>query len=394
MRNTPLWYSDEMSSDTLISIYNSAISDNFWREALDKCATLTGASGAMLYEFSSLRQVNFSLEESNSALHEAAHLLAEYNQLLSEGRGSNYDQEGLGATHESEPFKALLDSDIWTLDAAYRSRPEVEIGLRAGFWRRALVNLSDDPNTYRGIIFLYDPEACSEVPPSVFPVASRIGPHLSKAVELNRLTFELRRRYQAALTVLDKIDTGILIVSKTGEMVLQNSAAGELLSAGDGLFLSQSNLVSSDNPETNAQLIDAVRSISETADGENDEAGRILQIPRRGVPAPLVAVVSPLRDAEMELDKDLSGALVTLIDPLKPLKVQSEIIASAYRLSKGEQRLIEFILKGQTTKEIALALEVSPETIKTQLSSIFEKCRCRNRISFVWRVFQFAPPIS
>jgi DNA-binding CsgD family transcriptional regulator len=75
------------------------------------------------------------------------------------------------------------------------------------------------------------------------------------------------------------------------------------------------------------------------------------------------------------------------------MKIKSDIVAGAYRLTAAEQRLVDFVLRGLTNKEIALELDVSPETIKSQLRSMFEKCGCRNRVSFVWRVFQFAPPI-
>ncbi|MEO0978546.1 MAG: LuxR C-terminal-related transcriptional regulator [Pseudomonadota bacterium] len=386
--------SNSIDSEILISIYDAAISQNYWREALDKCAWSVGATGGMLYEFSNLQQVKFALNETNSALHAVSSLLAEYNQLLSEGKGSNYDQEGLGATHETERFNVLLDSDIWTLDEAYLARPEVQIGLRAGFLRRLLVNLSDDPNTFRGAIFLYDDKLKNGVPSSGIGVARQLAPHLAKAVELNRLTFELRRRYDAALTVLDKIDTGILILTEKSEIVLKNRAAEDLFAAEDSLTISRANTVSILIPEVVAELNDAVNSIACTAAGENDEAGRLVQIPRRSGAAPLLAVVSPLRDAEMELEMNLSGVLVTLIDPLKPMKVQSGILSKAYSLSNSEKRLVEFVLRGQTNKEIATELGLSPETIKSQLSSLFEKCGCRNRIAFVWRVFQFAPPIS
>lgn len=385
--------SGTITSDTLISIYDAAFSNSHWRDALDMCARLMGADGSMLYEFSNLRQVNFALNETNSALHAVADILAEYNQLLADGGGSNYDQEGLGATHEAQPFRVVMDTDIWKLDDAYLIRPEVDLGLRAGFLRRALVNLSDDPNTYRGAIFLYGRECDAAIPTQAAAVVKQLGPHLSKAVELNRFTFELRRRYDAALSVLDKIDTGILILSGAGEVILENSAASGVLDQADGLSVGPDRIVSCYSPEADAALKDAARNMAGTAIGEHDEAGRIIQIERKSSAASLVAVVSPLRDAEMELERGLAGALVTLIDPLKPMKIKSDIVAGAYRLTAAEQRLVDFVLRGLTNKEIALELDVSPETIKSQLRSMFEKCGCRNRVSFVWRVFQFAPPI-
>lgn len=386
-------FSGTMTPSTLISIYDAAFSNDHWRNALDMCARSMGANGAMLYELSNLSQVNFALNETNSALHAAADILSEYNQLLADGRGSNYDQEGLGATHRADPFEVVLDTDIWQLDESYQARPEVQLGIRAGFLRRALVNLSDDPNTFRGAIFLYGRQCDAAVPQQAAEVVNLLGPHLSKAVELNRFTVELQRRYDAALAVLDKIDTGILILTEAGEIILKNSVASQVLAEGDGLSVGPDKVVSCFAAEAEAALKDAARCLAGTAVGENDEAGRIIQIARKSSKAALVAVVSPLSDAEMELERNLAGALVTLIDPQKPMKIKSDVVAGAYRLTVAEHRLVDFVLKGLTNKEIALELDVSPETIKSQMKSMFEKCGCRNRVSFVWRVFQFAPPI-
>ena len=117
-------------------------------------------------------------------------------------------------------------------------------------------------------------------------------------------------------SVLDKIDTGILILSGSGEVILENSAASGVLDKADGLSVGPDRIVSCYSPEADAALKDAARNMAGTAIGEHDEAGRIIQIERKSGAASLVAVVSPLRDAEMELERGLAGALVTLIDPL------------------------------------------------------------------------------
>lgn len=371
-----------VKATTITRIYDSCFTDSRWREALDECALEMNAKCAMIYEFGNLRQVDYALEATSSAFLPIADQLAEYNKMIAAGGGSNYDFEGLGATHRAPAFQALHDNEIWSIDQDYLQRPEVVAGIEAlGALRRVLLNLSDDPSSFRGAIFLYDRKFDLRLP----ALTKKIGAH--------RLTADLRRRYNAALSVLDKIDTGVMILTDNAELILKNASADAILAAKDGLLLGANGRVTCRNSETDEEIRDAVRSIGRTAAGENDASGRFLTIPRLGADAPLVAILSPLRDAEMELERDLKGALLTLVDPLRPLGIREDLIAKVYGLTSAEQRLAGFLISGRTNKEIAEELGVSPETVKTQLSSVLQKSGCRNRLSFVWRMFQFSPPV-
>ncbi len=48
-------------------------------------------------------------------------------------------------------------------------------------------------------------------------------------------------------------------------------------------------------------------------------------------------------------------------------------------VSAREYEVLEHLAKGQTNKEIARALELSPNTVKTHLSSLYEKLGARRR---------------
>ena len=338
-------------------------------------------------------QVDYALEATSSAFVPVARLLEHYNQIVADGCGSNFDQEGLGATHKAGLYSVLYDSEIWTLDANYFARPEVKIGAQAGFVRRALVNLSDDPSAFRGVIYLFGESHRFDMPLLTRDIGRQLAPHLAKAVELNRIATELRRRYDAALSVLDKIDTGIFVLHKTGEVMLRNRAANDILDQLDGLTLARNKSIKCSSVDDTSALSGEIDRASKTARGEGKDTQKLLQIRRRASEIPLVAVVSPLRDAEMELEKGLEGALLTVIDPCRPIHLQTEVLARAYGLTKAEARVATFLVRGYTNKEIAERVTVSAETIKSQVSAIFAKCGVMNRASFFWRVFQFSPPI-
>ena len=53
------------------------------------------------------------------------------------------------------------------------------------------------------------------------------------------------------------------------------------------------------------------------------------------------------------------------------------------RFSDREQQMILFLSLGYTNKEIANTLEISPNTVKTHLSNLFEKLGVSNRTQAV-----------
>jgi DNA-binding NarL/FixJ family response regulator len=49
-------------------------------------------------------------------------------------------------------------------------------------------------------------------------------------------------------------------------------------------------------------------------------------------------------------------------------------------LTSREQRVLKLVADGQTNKEIAAALRISPATVKRHLENIFRKLKLKNRV--------------
>lgn len=379
--------------ETIVSIYDAALSQRHWRGALDRCKVAVGADAAMLYQFSDVKDIGFVLEETSSEFVHLTRILIDYNKLISEGNGSNFDEEGMSFVHRTPVHSVTLDKNIWPIDAAYLERPEVKIGIKAGFLRRSIINLSDDPSTSSGMIFLYGRDKDKQIPSAVNRFGPLLSPHVAKASEIYRFTDRLRQAHRAVLSVLDKFPVGVLVVSKNGEIVVCNRACSALLDAQDGISATKGFLRVHDDTAQRA-ISSCVSEVCLTARGESGHSGTALQVPRRGIETPLVAVVSPLRDAEVELEKNLTGALITFIDPASPVRTQTEFVSAAYGLTKTESNVARMMLEGLSNREIAEHLGVSTETIKSHVSSVLGKSGCRTRVAFVWRVYQLAPPLS
>lgn len=85
----------------------------------------------------------------------------------------------------------------------------------------------------------------------------------------------------------------------------------------------------------------------------------------------------------------LSGAerhTAVIIQPAGAYDV-APLVALAYGLSERECEITNLCIKGQSTKEIAQTLSVSPYTVQDHLKSIFDKTGARSRGELVGQIF-------
>ena len=80
------------------------------------------------------------------------------------------------------------------------------------------------------------------------------------------------------------------------------------------------------------------------------------------------------------------GRAAVIIEPA-PQSTVAALVAAGYGITKRERDLLELVLRGYSTAEIATTLFISPHTVKDHLKSIFEKTSTHTRGELVSRVF-------
>jgi DNA-binding CsgD family transcriptional regulator len=78
--------------------------------------------------------------------------------------------------------------------------------------------------------------------------------------------------------------------------------------------------------------------------------------------------------------------VAVIIEPAHPARI-FPLLMSSYGLTDRERDVVELVLAGNSTNEIATALFVSPLTVQNHLKNVFEKTGVRSRRDLVAKIF-------
>jgi DNA-binding CsgD family transcriptional regulator len=203
--------------------------------------------------------------------------------------------------------------------------------------------------------------------------AALVVPHFQRAVAIGRL-FDQHRSVATVLTeTLDHVEAGVFLVNAKGHLVFVN-AEGEAM-------LDEASILCRRNDALGAVVPEADRSLRDIfAAAEKGD----ISVGTRGVAVPLstsptdrwFAHVLPLtsgarQDTGSRLDATAAVFVrkASLADP-SPL----EALATRYRLTASEIRVLDALLKVSSVKAMAEMLGISQATVKTHLHHLFRKC--------------------
>jgi DNA-binding CsgD family transcriptional regulator len=100
-----------------------------------------------------------------------------------------------------------------------------------------------------------------------------------------------------------------------------------------------------------------------------------------------------LHGSQLETSDGVRTAVI--VEPAHPPEI-APLILDAYRLTEREREIVRRIIQGLSTKQIALALYLSPYTIQDHLKAIFEKVGVHSRRELLAQVFfqHYAPRVG
>jgi DNA-binding CsgD family transcriptional regulator len=220
-----------------------------------------------------------------------------------------------------------------------------------------------------------------------------IAPHVRRAVLIGRV-IELKTAEASTFAdTLDGLGAGLFLVDAAGRIVHANAAGHARLAAGD-ILKSAGGRLSANEPEADRLLHETF-----AAAGKGDAA-----LGTRGIAVPLiagdgerhVAHALPLTSGARRRAGIAYAATTALFVHKAALDTPSppETIAKTYRLTPTELRVLLAIVEVGGVPEVAGALGVSSETVKTHLGRLYVKTGASRQADLVKLVAGFASPLT
>ncbi|KRR08304.1 helix-turn-helix transcriptional regulator [Bradyrhizobium valentinum] len=218
-----------------------------------------------------------------------------------------------------------------------------------------------------------------------------LAQHLVRAVALQRRVYHLTIANERALTGLDGLQQGFLLVDAEARPLFVNRVARALLDSRDGLRLEAGALSASD-ADGGRTLRGLIKSCAGDASVVAGSGGDVA-LPRGSERLPLDVVVTPVKQetAKAVLPWTFSQraiAIVLVSDPEGEIQARAEDLRQRFGFTPAEAAFALEIVKGDGRQAAADRLGITVGTARSHLSSIFDKTGSRRQAELVRLLLQ------
>jgi DNA-binding CsgD family transcriptional regulator len=371
---------EERLSALIGDIYDAALDPSLWEAVLTKSAEFVQGAGAALW--------GRSLNPASDPYYDVG-VSPRYKKLYFE---EYFRLDPLGVAYFFlDVGEVISSSDIVPYDEFVETRFYKEWARPQGFVDNVAVLLEKSATSFAGFaVFRHERNGLGDEPARYR--MRLIYPHVRRAVLIGKV-IELKSTEAATFAeTLDGLSAGMFLVDADARLVHANAAGRTMLATADFLRAAGGRLVAID-PQADHALRDVF-----TAAGSGDAAVGI-----KGIAVPIkarsgeqyVAHVLPLTSgARQRAGKTYTAAAAVFVQKAA-LETPSppEVIARTYKLTPMELRVLLAVVEIGGAPDVAEALGISAETVKTHLGHVYEKTGTNRQADLVKLVAGFSSPI-
>lgn len=208
-------------------------------------------------------------------------------------------------------------------------------------------------------------------------------PIIAGTLDLGRCFEALRLRFNASLSVLDKLGLGVFLINQQGHIICSNAEAMRIIDQSDGLRISSDNKLKVNASDTQAHLNSLIEQANGILQGNVAKFRDLCVIPRPSHQLDYLVAVRPMLDNLGELEKNLGCAFVTVIDPSRENTISVEGITALGLLTSAESDVVRLIVNGFKADQVADQRGVSLNTVRSQLKTISSKLNCSSQADII-----------
>ncbi|WP_420588910.1 helix-turn-helix transcriptional regulator [Bacterioplanoides sp.] len=371
--------------EAISAIYDQLTDPGNWQTALDKIAWAVGADSAMLVVMDQTDPV-FNTQALSSGLDPEKY---QQNSI----HVWPYEQAvAIPAILGSEPRTLIYPHECWPAEEYQQLHSVNWLRDVMGIYHRCCMRLNAQESWFDNLIVNHnslDQGLDVHGQQSMFNLA----PHLAKAIQIQRPFLMLKHKFNAVLAALDKLRVGVMVLNSQNRVLLNNLEAQRILESHPALRLDARQQLRASDGEEELQLQQLLSQTQATARQEHHGDGGVLAFKARDQYQHLILECSPFVDNLAEMQGEIPGVLVYLVDVENNYLESVKHLNRAYNLPKAEADVAELVARGLSNHEIAELRNVSLNTVKMQLKSLFQKTRCNSRVELVRLATAIAPPL-
>jgi len=201
---------------------------------------------------------------------------------------------------------------------------------------------------------------------------SSVLPHLSQSARVQLMLTTSATHTSMALASLDQVRAGVFLINSLGKVLHINREAEKLLTSGE-LVIHQQRLSCAGSDAT-ARLNQLIASAARPALNGKIQDGSMLTLKAASGNGDLELRVAPLvwqeRLAEFPLSLRSTAVFASRVGALL---LPWQKVAALYHLSPAEAKLAVILAEGRSPEQAAERLQVSINTVRSQLKSVFAK---------------------
>jgi DNA-binding CsgD family transcriptional regulator len=219
----------------------------------------------------------------------------------------------------------------------------------------------------------------------------QLAPHIRRSLMIGDMLDEGNYKLSLYRDILDRISTGVMIVSHGAKLVYANGAAEDLLRSGQNLKVRNGQVESAYSAFAGGFRAALDRACSDN-DSEIGNFGNGIPLPsREGETA--VCYVLPLGKSDHRRSLGPGHAAVFISAAGSNMPPSQEILSALSGLTSRESRIALMIADGSTPADAAGKLGVTMNTMRTHLSRIFDKTGANSQPALVRFVANLSMPV-
>lgn len=212
-------------------------------------------------------------------------------------------------------------------------------------------------------------------------LAKLVLPHIGKAVGLHFRFAALNKHQQLAYIGWTDLPGAQGLVGFDGTLIIFNKSMASLLDKAEGLLLQNGNQISCRNA-SGAKLVQAA--LKELANPK--EATPHPKVIRIQIPSGKPDQLLVMKRIWNEAPTHLRGIQIKVLDLAEQTSVPCAVFKEIFRLTNAECRLLEALMSGLSPNDASAQFNVSANTIRSQLKSIYLKTGVHRQVE----LFQLA----